>query len=159
MWESKFEMTLRRSTPFLMSGAIVVFAVACTHDFDAFESASSGDGGSAGSDASSSDAASGNDGGTSGDSGSGTDSGVKDAGKDAGPVCIPPADCADAAASCGSACNQTEFTCESACHNPGRAQCQADCRDAGGQCTGGCIATCVTCAGCNALAACTTATN
>ncbi|MGH7280894.1 MAG: hypothetical protein ACRELY_05170 [Polyangiaceae bacterium] len=144
---------MRRSTPFLISGAVLLLAVACTHDFDAFESGSSevGADGSAGSDASSSDA-------SSGDSGSGSDGGGRDAAAgDAG--CIPPTSCFDAAASCGAGCVQNEGTCESKCPGGGggRPPCLAACQDAGANCTVGCVGTCVICAGCSSEMACETA--
>jgi hypothetical protein len=126
------------------SSLLTAWAVlACTHDFEAYESGGESSSGAPGTDA---QAVDGSKPGTDG-SVTPTDGAIP---KDGAPPpdCTTKASCKTTESSCSSTCEQTRNTCISGCSGGGSGnKCRNDCNDKRDTCNQGCDSTCRTCAG------------
>ena len=137
-----------------VASATSIAAVACTHDFDAYQAGGDGvspEGSTEGS------TTIGTDGSTS-SSGDGAvtppaDGSTVDTGTDAG--CAMASACKAAETTCKSACDATLTTCNAMCGGGGGSMgCKFKCKSDRDKCASGCTTTCHTCAGLACVAAC-----
>jgi hypothetical protein len=137
-----------------VASTISIAAIACTHDFGAYEA--SGDGISTSPEGSADGAKTiGTDGSSSGDGAIAPppDASTVDTGTDAG--CATAAMCAATETTCKSACNATLTTCTAQCGGGGAGNpCKTKCKTDHDQCVTTCTTTCHTCAGAACMATC-----
>ena len=140
----------------LVGSATSIAAVACTHDFGAYESGGEGvttspEGSAEGSTVTGTDGST-----TSSNDGAVTppvDAATVDTGTDAG--CAMAAACGATDTTCKSACDATLATCNQQCGSGGGSQnCKFKCKNDRDKCATNCTTTCRTCAGAGCGAVC-----
>lgn len=140
---------------FVFASMASTAAIACTHDFDAYQAGGDGvttspDGSPEGSTTTGADGSTS----SSGDSSTPpTDAAIVDAGADA--ACATAPMCAATETTCKSACDATLTSCNAMCGGGGGNNgCKFKCKSDRDKCASNCTSTCRTCAGAACTAAC-----
>ncbi|MDB5218362.1 MAG: hypothetical protein JWO86_6289 [Myxococcaceae bacterium] len=133
--------------------AVAIAAVACTHDFDAYQATGDGvtspDASPEGSTTTGADGSSSLDGSTSVPDAAMADVNAVDA------ACATAPMCAATSTTCKATCDATETTCNAQCGSGGGSMnCKFKCKFDHDKCAGTCTTTCRTCAGTGCTAAC-----